>query len=1202
MRLERIGLRDRDGDRHWTTETLDGRVIAWWHPSPTRRDEFGSWFGGLGQSRSRSIDPLDEALDGVPVGRIEARLKQDGRTRVASRSHDRLGWWFDDAAAPQRIGDELSAYLRPDQPDSVHESWIAPLAHELAGSSTTVVDERGTSIGRADYERWLDDASRLRRHLDELIAERDRLRARWESERDADRERIAALRSELAATEREIADSEARLSSLRLEIDGVERREGALRAELRGLPETIERRIVTPNPLLARLERIDRRLLSWRKAQQRIERGIDRARAELTDIAIAADGAAEAAFQRIRRGLFDFEASAESILRLAHRLELQWPAGSERRMPAEGELKATCESLYDELHRLHERLAQRHAALARRDILLRLRHLRRLQRDIARHLNALLAGRERTVEELSRSGVSAELLGLRAQQGFCRCAREDGYVGTCTAELAGSCATSVVERIPSARRAEVVEALRIEAERLRSLRGRLAADEPTRRELERRREGLERQLRDLENGDRPTEATRALERLREEIDRGEEHYRSLLTQIARYERGRAVRRTDRLERAAKWVARVTCGRWTSVAADAAGTRLIVADASGTWHDWSSLAIEGRRGVALGLCLAWNAERGADGIWPTVIALPSLPDAWQIAADDAVRDSATIGAPIWLLGLDHDRLRSWRSVDAIRVLPEWSAELPPRIIEPIRRPEPIPLPRAVEQRVVVHRTNNTDAEEFPGEFRDQLMARRPVAENATWTTESQIEAYSTGDRLDRIDDPEAWIGQWLEEDDLDGERPSASSSDAFGLWSGRSLDTGELVSVALRRWLASQSITTWGELARADRNRLVEGQPLVAWTDRIAPWHATAMLLCDGVVDRPFDALILAHCGIDSMNALRATRPFDLLQRIRALRETEDGRRLLAGGTDDELSRLCAWVKTLELARPLHEFGYRDVEIDHEGPSDRSPRDGDRRERRDERDDRQERAERPSTSDARSRSDRAERESRSETESRGDRPTRSERSSGAERPEVTEREARRERRRRERDANGESSESESRSERKATVRFDRRHADPSSRSASIATRTDRSERMRFFLEVDQDIESAPSIGPRSAERFREIGVRTVGQLLKGDADEIAERLGLSRVDGDTVLAWQQQTELVCRVPNLRGHDAQLLVACGIETAEQLAAADVDRLLGKVRPFALGSEGQRLLRKAPVPDRNEVSDWIRWAQNTRALRVA
>ena len=145
-------------------------------------------------------------------------------------------------------------------------------------------------------------------------------------------------------------------------------------------------------------------------------------------------------------------------------------------------------------------------------------------------------------------------------------------------------------------------------------------------------------------------------------------------------------------------------------------------------------------------------------------------------------------------------------------------------------------------------------------------------------------------------------------------------------------------------------------------------------------------------------------------------------------------------------------------------------------------------------------------------------------------------------------------------------------------------------------------MRFFLEVDQDIESAPSIGPRSAERFREIGVRTVGQLLKGDADEIAERLGLSRVDGDTVLAWQQQTELVCRVPNLRGHDAQLLVACGIETAEQLAAADVDRLLGKVRPFALGSEGQRLLRKAPVPDRNEVADWIRWAQNTRALRVA
>ncbi|MCA9106635.1 MAG: DUF4332 domain-containing protein, partial [Planctomycetales bacterium] len=63
-----------------------------------------------------------------------------------------------------------------------------------------------------------------------------------------------------------------------------------------------------------------------------------------------------------------------------------------------------------------------------------------------------------------------------------------------------------------------------------------------------------------------------------------------------------------------------------------------------------------------------------------------------------------------------------------------------------------------------------------------------------------------------------------------------------------------------------------------------------------------------------------------------------------------------------------------------------------------------------------------------------------------------------------------------------------------------------------------------------------------------------------------------------------------------------VACGVETPEELAEFDAETLLALVEPFAQSVEGQRVLRRAPAPDLNEVTDWIRWAGHTRKLKVA
>jgi hypothetical protein len=145
---------------------------------------------------------------------------------------------------------------------------------------------------------------------------------------------------------------------------------------------------------------------------------------------------------------------------------------------------------------------------------------------------------------------------------------------------------------------------------------------------------------------------------------------------------------------------------------------------------------------------------------------------------------------------------------------------------------------------------------------------------------------------------------------------------------------------------------------------------------------------------------------------------------------------------------------------------------------------------------------------------------------------------------------------------------------------------------------RDETLRFYLEPSDPVVDAPSIGPKTAERLQAIGLKSVADLLAADAQQAAEEINYRRITPDLIRAWQTQTRLVCRTPNLRGHDAQILVACGITSPEELTKADGSDLLGQVQRFVRSPEGKRILRNSPAPDAEEVDAWIRWAHNARA----
>ena len=102
--------------------------------------------------------------------------------------------------------------------------------------------------------------------------------------------------------------------------------------------------------------------------------------------------------------------------------------------------------------------------------------------------------------------------------------------------------------------------------------------------------------------------------------------------------------------------------------------------------------------------------------------------------------------------------------------------------------------------------------------------------------------------------------------------------------------------------------------------------------------------------------------------------------------------------------------------------------------------------------------------------------------------------------------------------------------------------------------------------------------------------------------MAAQLENRRMSAKTLTIWQKQSRLMCAVPNLRGHDVQILVACDICEANELANMDPHALLDIVLPFVKTKEGVRILRNGKKPDLEEVTEWIDAANNVRSLKAA
>lgn len=163
--------------------------------------------------------------------------------------------------------------------------------------------------------------------------------------------------------------------------------------------------------------------------------------------------------------------------------------------------------------------------------------------------------------------------------------------------------------------------------------------------------------------------------------------------------------------------------------------------------------------------------------------------------------------------------------------------------------------------------------------------------------------------------------------------------------------------------------------------------------------------------------------------------------------------------------------------------------------------------------------------------------------------------------------------------------------------------PGQRSAAPASLTERlaitpisssnpahTTRARTYLAPSDDIEAAPSIGPKTAQRFYAIGIRTVAQLLDADPFELADKIEARHITAETIADWQDQAHLVIAIPGLRGGHAQLLVGAGYHTVAAIAAADPTGLSADILTYAATPDGQRILRDGSPPDIEKIKTWV------------
>ncbi len=1116
MRLDQLEFASGKARSAWQLRGSRGAVVTLYHAQRQRLEDVSA----LLQSLASHVPPQPLYFGDHPVEEALATFQQGDRQFTWSpqtsletslrrlRKAEEAEWSPVRPAAPQPL--DLWDLT---QPDATHQKLVQHLTSRDDRSTSVASPDREERVTRSTYEHWLEQATLAAEEWAELTTLRDnQRRARQDAEQHLDQQ-IQAKEVELTQARKEWRESQAEEATKRQQLAERQQQERQRQFELRNSDQARDAdssRDAIPagvRQLWTELAFIDQRLSGWRGLQSRVEAALADARSEIEAITLQADPDTESRLKVIRLELRQFESIAEAVIQKSSKIEAEGDPAQTHTTTLD--VKKQCGDLYHQLHALYDRLTHQCVGLARKTVTQKMRHLRRLNLDLAQRAKAWLERRKRCLEALADAGVDTVCLSERSQQGFCRCAKQDGYDACGTPKMKPGASP---EREASDRHHLLADLTQLSFE-CRRLQEELLALQLSSESKADRYETLAAELQQIRRqrliespGQEDAEVAAKLMEVQERRN-------SLLQRISQFEDQECTDQAAPFVAWSPWLRSLSSGQWLRVELDTQHSRIRVQRRNQVWYSWSELDPQSKSLILFGLALGSVAEQEPTLLrWPTVIVGP------ERCGQQGHRWGGTLSAladetagQLWLLTSDESWASRCNLGETQQSIPDW------RLL-PETHPAPDAESLATVRRVIVQRSNNSDAEEFPGEFRDQVIGRIQLEDSlGDWTRAESVEAYEThlapGFDIDELP-PDAWATRWLENSDAH-EQATFERPD----WSTMAIADDNPMNLKLRTYLVQQGVETWGELAELS-DETAASDAAISDQEDLKHWKAVAELLVSGQVRSVFDARVLVACRISHPAQLTGGSCEDLARRIQGLRQERTGREILDQGSDEELLNLSSWVASLGHSQALQEFGYQDRQALTE--SDEEP------------------------------------------------------SVGAEAATEAPR---------------------------ATIRFDAAHGKrgPSKRRRHLLRRGV-AEKLTFYLSLSDDLEAAPAIGPKTAGYFAEIGIITVRDFLESDPTETAERLDQSRIDEELIHAWQQQAELVCRVPNLRGHDAQLLVACDVTTADELATWQPDELFAIIGPFSESPKGQRILRSGREPDLAEVTDWIRWAQEMRSLHAA
>ena len=139
-------------------------------------------------------------------------------------------------------------------------------------------------------------------------------------------------------------------------------------------------------------------------------------------------------------------------------------------------------------------------------------------------------------------------------------------------------------------------------------------------------------------------------------------------------------------------------------------------------------------------------------------------------------------------------------------------------------------------------------------------------------------------------------------------------------------------------------------------------------------------------------------------------------------------------------------------------------------------------------------------------------------------------------------------------------------------------------------------VRHYLELNSEVEAAPSIGRKMSELLEGLEVLKVSDLLEADPAKLASGIADSRITESTVNRWQDEARLMLSIPGLRVSQSKMLVGAGYRFSGDIAEAEPQELSAAILAFASTQAGRRILRDGEPPDIEKIKAWIDAAHAT------